>query len=205
MSFPSPSPTVIGGVPAKHSGRNNKPITRVVIHSAVMPCEPGRARQLAAMNIEGRGGGSWHYAVDPVEVIQCSWDSYVCWHAPPNANSIGIEMADYPGPVPNDPPGSARYKAAKRAWRWVRPNQNAMLRKTARLTAHLCLAEGLPLRFRTAKGLREGKRGITTHAEVSKAFGQSTHWDPGFWPRYRFMFLVRAYAAAAKARAGRAR
>jgi hypothetical protein len=28
-------------------------------------------------------------------------------------------------------------------------------------------------------GLLRGDRGITTHDAVSKAFKQSTHWDPG--------------------------
>lgn len=203
MSFAPPSPPVVGGVPKKHSGRNNHPIDHVVIHSAVMPCEPGRARQLAKMNIEGTGGGSWHYATDPDETIQCSWDSYVCWAAPPNPHKIHIEMADFPGPVPGDPVGSARYKAARQAWRWVKPNQIKMLHRTARLTAELCLAYDLPPRFRSAAALKAGKRGVTTHAEVSKAFKQSTHWDPGFWPRYRFMFLVRWYATDIRRKAAK--
>lgn len=179
-----PSPPVVGGHPANHSGRGNHPVTRVVIHSAVMPCEPGRARQLGAMNKAGSTGGSWHYATDPDETIQCSYDSYVCWHAPPNSHSIGIEMADWPSKVPG---------------RWLRSNQRKMLRRTARLTAHLCLAYDLPLVWRSASDLKMGRKGITSHVEVSKAFGQSTHWDPGSWPRRRFMRLVRRYAKELRA------
>lgn len=192
MSKPQPpTPPVVGGHPAKHSGKGNHPVTRVVIHSAVMPCEVGRARQLAAWNRDGVGGGSWHYAVDPAEVIQCSYDSYVCWHAPPNGNSLGIEMADNPGPVPGDKPGTAAYKAAKRSWRWARKPQRLMLKRTAALTAGLCLAYDLPVMFLTTEDLRAGRKGITTHNYVSKAFGQSSHWDPGFWPKRRFMAMVR--------------
>jgi hypothetical protein len=116
------SPPVVGGTPAKHSGRGNKPVKRVVIHSAVMPCEPGRARQLADMNRQGSTGGSWHYATDPENTFQCSWDSYVCWHAPPNTGSLGIEMADWPSRVPG---------------RWLKANQRKMLERTARLTVEL--------------------------------------------------------------------
>jgi hypothetical protein len=80
----------------------------------------------------------------------------------------------------------------RRVWRWRRDNQLAMLRRTARLTAQLCAAYDVPPRFRNASDLRAGRRGVTTHAQVSKAFRQSTHWDPGWWPRYRFMRWVRA-------------
>ena len=38
-----------------------------------------------------------------------------------------------------------------------------------------------------------GKKGITTHARVSQAFHQSTHWDPGAWPEAKFMALVKAH------------
>lgn len=197
--YPAPSPTYLGP-PAKHSGTGNKPINRIVIHSAVMPCEKGRARQLADMNRRGSGGGSWHYAVDPGEVVQCSYDSIVAWHAPPNQHSLGIEMADHPEPLPA-PEGTTRWKRARLRWRWTGRNHQRMLNRTARLTAQLCLAYDLPLRFLSPTDLRAGKRGITTHANVSKAFGQSTHWDPGFWPRYAFMNLVRLHAARIKAAA----
>jgi hypothetical protein len=191
-----PAPPVIDGHPAKHSGTANKPPTRVVVHSAVMPCEPGRARQLGTMNSVGSGGGSWHYSVDPDETFQCSYDSYICWHAPPNSHSIGIEMADYPGPVPGDSPGSARWKALKRVWRWRTTNQQKMLRRTAELVAHLCAAYGLPPTYVAASGLVAGQKGWTTHAQVSKAFRQSTHWDPGFWPRWKFGRMVKQHYAA---------
>lgn len=192
MTFKPPSPPYLGP-PAKFSAGDNKPIKRIVIHSAVIPCEPGRARQLARMNREGTGGGSWHYAVDPDEVIQCSHDGVICWHAPPNANSIGIEMADWPEPLPA-PEGSPRWDRLRSRWRWNDRNHRKMLNRTARLTARLCLAYGLPIKYRTAADLAAGKRGITTHAQVSAAFGQSTHWDPGFWPRYGFMRKVRRHA-----------
>lgn len=195
--YPAPSPKYLGP-PAKFTVGNNKPIKRVVIHSAVMPCEPGRARQLADMNRRGTGGGSWHYAVDPRETVQCSYDSVICWHAPPNANSIGIEMADWPDPMPA-PEGTARWKRLRLHWRWAGVRHQRMLNRTARLTAELCLAYDLPIRYLTAEDLRAGKRGITTHANVSKAWGQSTHWDPGYWPRYAFMALVRKHARAIRA------
>jgi hypothetical protein len=198
-----PAPVYIGP-PSKHSGMGNKPILRIVIHSAVCPCEPGWARKIAKYFMTQAAGGSAQYCVDPEETIQSAWDSLICWHAPPNPGSIGVEMCDFPGPVPNDPPGSARFKAARRAWRWTKPRQQQMLHRTARLTAQLCLAYDVPIRWQSPAQLRKNegqKQGITSHVNVSKAFGQSTHWDPGFWPRRRFMRLVKKYAREIEAEA----
>lgn len=180
------SPPVVGGTPALNSGEGNKPIHHVVIHSAVMPCEPGRARQLGTMNATGATGGSWHYATDPREAIQCSWDRWVCWHAPPNPHSIGIEMADTPGRRP------ATVKLRRmNPWRWRDANHKAMLQVTARLTAELCVLYDLPPVFLGVRQLRAGHHGITTHAMVTRTWHESVHWDPGWWPRRKFMRLVR--------------
>lgn len=194
-----PAPEYVGP-PAKMSQGMNHPISRIVIHSTVSPCEDGGARKIAAYFASPKAGGSAHYVVDPGEVLQTAYDSVIAWHAPPNIHSLGIEMCDTPGPVPDDSPSSAAYKALKRSWRWLRPTQRRMLRRTARLTAQLALAYDVPIVFCSAEDLRAGKRGITTHANVSAAFRQSTHWDPGFWPRRRFMRLVRQHAATIKAR-----
>lgn len=196
--FPAPSPPVVGGDPKYHSGTSNHPVAHVVIHSAVIPCEPGRARQLGAWNRDGTTKGSWHYATDPKETIQCSFDRYVCHAAPPNGRKLHIEMCDWPAPVPASKP-----RQYWKAWRWAQANHRAMLKRTAVLTAELCLAYDLPPQFVGVKGMRAGKRGVTTHAVVTKTYGQSTHWDPGWWPRARFMKMVRAEVARLKKEAAR--
>jgi len=173
--FKPPSPPYLG--PAAHtSGPGNKPINRIVIHSTVSPCVEGGARSIAAYFRSSRSGGSAHYVVDPGEVVQVVYDSIIAWHAPPNTHSLGIEMCEYPAPNKS---------------RWGKPNQQEMLKRTARLTAQLCLAYNVPPRFVGVIGLRAGRRGITTHNMVSKAWHQSTHWDPGGWPRREFMREVR--------------
>lgn len=199
--YAPPAPPVIGGNPAHNSGRNNHPITRVVIHSAVMENTPGAARLLGEWNRDGKTGGSWHYSVDADETFQCSFDSWVCWHAPPNTHSIGIEMADRPVPGSGRPDAAgtaAATAAAQERWRrsilrWQTPRHRRMLRRTARLTAGLCLAYDLPPLLLTVEGARAGRRGIATHNTVSDAFGQSTHWDPGAWPERKFLRMVRRY------------
>jgi N-acetylmuramoyl-L-alanine amidase CwlA len=181
--YKAPAPPYVG--PAAHtSSGSNKPVNRVVIHSTVSPCEPGGARRIAAYFRSPSSGGSAHYVVDPGEVVQVVYDNVVAWHAPPNENSLGVELCDMP--------------SATSAARWADKDHRAMLDRAAQLTAQLCLAYGVPPRFRTVVGLRLRRRGVTTHANVSKAFGQSSHWDPGAWPRAAFMRDVRRYYRATK-------
>lgn len=195
-TYPAPSPPVVGGTPRYHSGESNHPVKVVVIHSAVIPCEPGRARQLGEWNKSGATKGSWHYATDPAETIQCSYDRFVCHADGWNDHHIAIEMADWPGPWPEGSRTKRWWINLKRVWRWRGKNHQMMLRRTAKLTAQLCLANGLPIKFLSAAALKRGERGVTTHANVTAAYKRSVHWDPGAWPRYRFMRLVRRYAEA---------
>lgn len=191
--YPVPAPPVVGGVPAHHSGENNHPPTLIVVHSAVIACKVGNARLLAAWNRDGTTAGSWHYAVDPAETIQCSYDRFVCWHAPPNGHTIGIEMCDMPAPVPTV--RGRALAALRKSWRWRDLEHRRTLERTADLVAGLLLAYDLPPCYVGVNAQRNGGKGWTTHAARSLAFGQSTHWDPGFWPRRRFGRMVaRRYA-----------
>jgi len=188
-----PAPAYRG--PAAHTTPgHNKPIHRIVIHSTVSPCVEGGAEMIARYFKSEGAGGSAHYVVDPAETVQVVYDDVIAWHAPPNSNSLGIEMCDVPGPVPGDSRTSAALKAARKAWRWNRLAQRQMLHNTAELTAQLCLAYDVPIVFLSPADLAAGKHGITTHNNVSSAWHQSTHWDPGFWPRRKFMRLVREAA-----------
>lgn len=197
MTPTPPAPPVVGGIPKRHSGENNHPPQLVVIHSAVTECRTGMARLLGKWNTEGTTGGSWHYSVDPEETIQCSYDRFVVWAAPPNRTVYGgvldIEMADRP--VPSPKLTGRALQAAKARWRWSDDAHQKMLHRTAQLTAQLCAAYGLPPRYVGPVGQRLGRKGWTTHAARSLAYGQSTHWDPGFWPRHRFARLVTTYYA----------
>jgi hypothetical protein len=193
---PAPRPPYLG--PAAHdSGRGNKPISRIVIHSTVSPCVPGGARAIADYFRSPKAGGSAHYVVDPGEVVQVVLDDTVAWHAPPNEHSLGIEMCDYPSSTSlthwEAAAGDVQHSARKSPLRWIEKNHRQMLRRTARLTAELCLAYGVPPRFLTAQQLLSGEHGVTTHANVTQAFHQSTHWDPGLWPKRAFMRQVRAF------------
>jgi hypothetical protein len=70
------------------------------------------------------------------------------------------------------------------------------LRRAAYKTALHCHYFNIPVRWVPAAGLKAGTKGITTHAECSKAFGGDMHHDPGKgWPRVLFMGLVSYYHA----------
>jgi hypothetical protein len=181
--YPPPSPPFVGGrnVKIMRDGNgfplSNLPIRRIVLHSTVSACVAGGARAVARYFDTPAAGGSAQYAVDPGEVVQIVGDSHVAEHAPPNPGSIGVEMCDMPTTV--------------NANRWNDVEHRAMLKLTARLVAELCLAYDVRPYFVGRLGLKMGRSGVTTHNMVSLAFGQSSHWDPGAWPRMAFMREVR--------------
>lgn len=176
VKHPAPRPPYLG--PAAHTSQgSNKPIRRIVLHSTVSACVGGGARAVAAYFREQSSGGSAHYVVDPSEVVQVVHDDVIAWHAPPNQGSIGVEMCDMPNP--------------SSLARWNDPEHRALFARTARLVAELCLAYDVPPYYRSSTALRLRRRGVTTHRQVSLAFAQSDHWDPGAWPRYKFMREVR--------------
>lgn len=184
MSFEPPAPPYLGPA-SKTSGKGNKPIRRIVLHGTVSPTVIGGARSIAKYFKGDSAGGSAHYIVDPGEVVQSAYDDVICWHAPPNHNSIGIEMCDMVG-------GS---RGALPMSRWDDNDHRAMLHRAAKLTAELCLAYDIPPVLLSPRGLRADRRGICEHSDVSEAWGQSSHWDLGNFPRRQFITLVRRQIA----------
>lgn len=163
--FSPPAPTYLG--PAKFHGGAQRitPLKRIVIHGTVSACVPGGARAIANyFRKTVTRPSSAHYVIDPLEVVQVVGDHQIAFHAPPNTDTIGVEHCD---PV------------AGPAARWSDANHSAMLRLSAETVARLCLAYDLPIRRVGPVGLRLGRRGITGHADVSKAWKQTTHTDPG--------------------------
>jgi hypothetical protein len=179
--YKAPAPTYVGP-PDKHSGDSNKPIVRIVLHGTVSAPVKGGARVIAAYFRSNSARGSAHYIIDPGEVLQVCYDSYVAWHSPPNPHSIGVEFCDWVGgpngqPLPSD--------------RWRDDNHVPMLRMGARLVAELCLHYGVRVRLVGPTKLKSGRGGICEHSDVSEAWHQSSHWDLGEFPRRRFLQMVK--------------
>lgn len=185
MTVKPPAPPYLG--PAAHtSPGSNKPIKRIVVHATVSPLVKGQARATAAYFRSKSAGGSAHYVVDADEAVQVVYDSVQAWHAPPNANSIGVELCDALSSPAWDKANAAR---------WSDGPHVSMLQHAAALVAQLCLAYDVPIHRLSAADLKAGKHGICGHVDVSQAWHQSTHWDPGeAFPWDTFMGMVRAEA-----------
>ncbi len=164
---PNPLPP-IKFVQARNYTKGRKgSIDLIVIHDM-----EARETPLTAENVAAWFAGpnapkaSVHYNVDVDTIVQSVRDEDTAWHAPgANHNGIGIEHAGY-----------ARQTESE----WLDDYSRRMLRLSARLVATLCRRHSIPVELVDAEGLRNGRRGITTHALVSKAWPhKSNHQDPG--------------------------
>ncbi len=124
-------------------------------------------------------GSSAHFCIDATHVYQSVFEKDVAWHAPgANHNGIGLELAGYASQTERD---------------WTDAYSSKVILNAANLTGDLCLTYQIPVEFVDERALYVGKRGITTHACVSRAFGKSSHFDPGKnFPLGLFIELVKA-------------
>ena len=87
--------------------------------------------------------------------------------------------------------------AARAAWArsmWLTPGARRMLRRSAYRVAIWSKRYDIPVTWLNPVEIRQGKSGLTTHINVSKAFHQSTHTDPGKgFPKKRYARMVRRY------------
>ena len=122
---------------------------------------------------------SAHYCVDADTVIQCVREKDIAWHARGgNTTSIGVELAGFASQTGRD---------------WADRYSAAVLERAASLVADICRRRRIPVRWLLAYDLLAGLRGLTGHDEVSEAFKQSDHWDPGDgFPVEAFVDRVRA-------------
>jgi hypothetical protein len=120
---------------------------------------------------------SAHYLVDANSIVQGVRDADVAWHAPgANHNGLGFEHAGY---------------SAQRSREWSDRYSRAMLDRSARLAAAKCRQYGIPAVWLFPVDLLAGRRGITSHWNVSRAYRRSDHTDPGpSFPVDRYILLV---------------
>lgn len=121
-----------------------------------------------------------HNCVDADSIVQCVPDHDVAFAAPgANANGIQIELS-----------GFARQTAVD----WGDDFSRKTLARAAGLVARVLRENKIEPAYVDWIALkRGGARGITTHDDVSRAFKQSTHTDPGKgFPMTAFVEAVRA-------------
>lgn len=184
MVYQPPKPQYAGPV-AHSSGNGNLPVNRIVIHCTAGKGDAGHASGTAKYFQDPSATGSAHYIVDPKVTLQCAYDTVVCWHAPPNPHSLGIEIECS---LANDGKGH-----------WQLASHVAMMQRAATLVAVKCLEHNVPAVKLSVADLKAGKHGICGHVDVSNAFHQSTHTDPGsYFPWSQFLAMVHSEIAKLK-------
>lgn len=168
---------------------SGRAIDLVVVHTMEIAERVGAATICARWFASPVSKVSAHYCVDALGVVQCVRERDIAWHARGgNTHSLGVELA-----------GFARQTARE----WADDYSAAVLARAADVVAELCLRWRIPVRWLVAGDLVAGRRGITGHGEVSRAFGQSDHWDPGpGFPIEAFVDRVRRAQQARRARPG---
>lgn len=166
----------------KYTPATARPVDLVVFHTIQCPENSSRAEWCSAYLRDSDRKASAHFYVDDDSIVQGVDVKNVAWAAPGgNRQGIQIEHAGYAEQTPAQ---------------WDDPYSRRMLDLSARLTAWLCTTYRIPILWVTAADLRKGARGITSHAEVSRAFKLSDHTDPGVnFPIARYLELVRKHAA----------
>ena len=155
-------------------------IDLIVLHTMEAP-QKGSTAENVANWFAGASApqASAHYCIDNNSIVQCVRDRDVAWHAPgANHDGLGFEHA-----------GFARFSAAE----WANDYNQAMLARSATLAAEKCDEYGIPAVWLSPAELRAGKRGLTSHNNVSQAWHRSTHTDPGpNFPVPQYLSLVKA-------------
>lgn len=182
---------------AHHSADPNLPPTRVVIHATCpdvgfpSASRAGRAVGTAGYLASISASGSAHYVCDATETVQYLGEDVIGWLAPPNGHSIGIEICADGGSRASFNNPSHAYSPEQ----WLSPQVWLAVEKAAHLTQQICHRYAIPVRRLTVADLKAGQRGICGHADVSAAWHQSDHDDPGPWFSWdQFIAAVRAGA-----------
>ncbi|RFT46507.1 N-acetylmuramoyl-L-alanine amidase [Cutibacterium avidum] len=184
-----------------HGGHNNPPVTRLVIHATCpdvgypSASRAGRAVSTAHYFQETTRPASAHYICDISTTVQCLSEETVGYHAPPNSHSIGIEIcADGGSHASFSNPAHAYTRE-----QWLSPQVWPAVERAAMLARGICQRHNIPIRRLSIADVKAGKRGICGHNEVSEAFHQSDHDDPGpYFPWDGFIALVNGHSAPSR-------
>jgi len=171
----------------------NLPITRVVVHATCpdvgfpAASKKGAASGTAKFFALAKTKFQAHYVEGIDREEHCVRDKVKARHAPPNAGSIGVEITADGG-------DRAAFKNPDHAYtreQWLSDAVFPAIVRAADRVRELCERHGLPKTRLTTAELKNGGKGICGHVDVSHAFGETTHSDPGpNFPWDEFMALV---------------
>lgn len=176
-----------------HGGNSNTPITRLVIHATCpdvgypSASKAGRAVSTAEYFASTSRSASAHYVCDVSATVQCLSEETIGYHAPPNSHSIGIEICADGG-------SRASFEKASHAYtreQWLSPQVWPAVERAAILARGICHRHHIPVRKLTTAQVKSGMSGICGHDNVSDAFHQSDHDDPGpYFPWNEFIAAI---------------
>lgn len=163
------------------------PIRVIVIHDMEAPKGPETAENVAHWfaTMPATSKASAHVCVDNNSAVRCVADGDRAWHAPgANSDGLGLEIAGY-----------AKQTRAE----WLDDYSKAALDQAAKVTADWCKKYNIPVRKLSVAQLKAGQKGIVGHVDVSNAYGQTNHTDPGpNFPWDHFIARVNAFMGPAK-------
>lgn len=167
MSFTRDSIHVDAVIPARWYGVPRTAVDVIVLHSMESPEGLTTAEDVSrwAQTLPPDRKASWTYAADGNSIVQCVPELVVAYAAP-GANHDGIQI---------EHAGRARQTPAE----WLDKYSRPMLEQSALLSADICRRRNLPAIWLSPADLQAGRKGITSHRNVSLAFGRSNHTDPG--------------------------
>lgn len=165
--------------------RNTSLIRAICIHVTVnIPGTP--AENVANYQIQSESG-SYHELVDTGgNVLIENTDDWLSWSAGPKGNWCALHRSFV-----------MRGTESQAEWR----KYDAMLRAGAQRDAQWAKKYNIPVVKLTPAELRAGKRGFCAHYDISLAWGESDHTDPGVgFPWDYYLQLVREYMNPAPAK-----
>ena len=138
----------------------------IVIHTMEAPENVNTAENVANWFAGTTSNkASAHYCIDSNSIVQCVRERDVAWQAAgANHNGIGIEHAGY---------------ARQGSMDWSDTYSQAMLLRSAKLVADLCMRYQIPIQRLSPDDLLAKKSGICGHVDVNAAFKKGVHYDPG--------------------------
>lgn len=143
------------------------PIRLVVIHDMEAPETSTTAESVARYfaNLPATNKASAHICVDSDSAVRCVDDSDRAWHAPgANGDGLGLEIAGY---------------ARQTRTEWLDAFSKAALDQAAKVTADWCTKYSIPVKHLSIAELKAGQKGIVGHRDVSAAYKETNHTDPG--------------------------
>jgi len=148
---------------ANDSGRRTAKPKYIVIHSTESDNRRGMAEAIARFFARPSTEASVQLTVDDFDCYRSLPDNVIPWGAPPfNSRGLHVEQC-----------GRAKWSRAE----WMKHRRTLI--RTAQYVAQWCVKYDIPPLWLTIADCKKHKSGITSHRNVSRAFGMSSHWDPG--------------------------